>query len=184
MSENELKLEVDPVMVKKIQELAKMFPKEAYRSEGRAASIVARQILSSVKKLGGKQTGRLEPLSDLRVALRGSENPGGILSKNGKALCRVQRRSNGIYAGYISGVEKVLARWQDGGVSDNTTNARHMLHKVLGAKGFGDMEVPLQSVQNERSVVKPIAALANKDFPKWVMSNMTKMIEKKLSKFG
>ncbi len=179
-----LSIEHDPAIWAPLRKLAREFPREMYRAEGRAASIIARKIRASVRRLGNKDTGNLPALADLSTSLRPGRQPGGVLGENGSQLCRVQRRSGGIYAGYVAGVEGVFSRWQMGGFSMLDDHVRQAIHISLRRRGIAGYEVPQVAEQPPRPVVEPIARVAAQEFPRWVYSAMSKIVNKTLDRKG
>lgn len=164
--------------------LSAMFPKEVARAHGQAASTIVRKIRAAVRNAGNGDTGRLANLSNLRLALWPSRPFGGVLTSQAKSLCRVQRRDGAIYSGYVSSVEGIFSRWQQGGRQAITKSQRQQLHRMLTYGGNRDMEVPTMAVQPPRDVIEPIARAVGPLVPKWIKSAMTKLIKKTLEKKG
>jgi hypothetical protein len=164
--------------------MAKLFPKEVARAHGQAASIIARKIRAAVRNAGNQDTGPLAKLHELRLALHPSKPYGGILATQGKGLCRVQKRGDSIYSGYVSGVEGLFSRWQQGGRKSLDKRERQQLHRMLTYGGHRDMAVPTFTVQPKRDVIEPIARASGPEVPRWIMSAMTKLINKTLSRKG
>lgn len=176
-----LSIEMDPRTPAAFSQLSVQFPREMYRAHGQAASTVARKIRAAVRKLGNKDTGRLPGLSDLRNLIHPG-TPGGILGENANKLVAVQRRGGVLYAGYVSGIEGVFSRWQEGGDTPIPENARAWLHRRAAAAGARDMEVPETATQPARPVIAPIAEVTRTEFPAWVERAATKLIEKSLAR--
>lgn len=181
-----LDVEYDPRELKPFTAVARRFPRELYRAQGRAASIVARKFRSAVARGGNRDTGRLAPLSPLRLALRPSQPMGGVLGSEARSLVRVQRRSGAVYAGYISRVEGVFSRWQSGGRMAIGDRARSALYRKLHYLGVAAdaIEIGEMAVQPARPVTEPIAAVARREFPRWVLGNLNKMIDRTLTRKG
>jgi hypothetical protein len=164
--------------------MAKLFPKEVARAHRQVASTIVRKIRAAVRNAGNQDTGPLTKLHELRLALQPGRPYGGILATQGKSLCRVQKRDNALYSGYVSNVEGIFSRWQMGGRKALGKHERQQLHRMLTYGGHRDMEVPKYSVQPKRDVIEPIAKASGPEVPRWIMSAMTKLINKTLSRKG
>jgi len=180
----QLSIRPDPAALARLSSLSKTFPKEVQRAQLQAASIAVRKIRAAVRKMGNGDTGVLAPLSPLRLAVRPNTPPGGLLSTAASTLCRVQKRGSTLYAGYVSGVEGVFSRWQEGGSTPLNTRARQYLHKQLAYGGHSGVEVPETAEQPGRPVVAPIHRVASREYPRWVERAALKAIDKTLRKAG
>lgn len=179
-----LTVEMDPRTPKTMNQLARQFPREMRRAQGRAASIVARKMRSAMRRMGNKDTGKLEPLSELRLALHPDMPAGGKLATQATQLIKVQRRGGSIYVGFIPALDGVASRWQDGGSSPMTDRTRRALRIMLAHGARRDVQVPHVADQPQRHVIAPIAKVAAREYPRWVESAAAKLIDKTLTKAG
>ena len=181
----------DKQVKKAFEKAAKEFPKEMERAYMRAGSIITRKITKAVRETGSKDTGKFDPLSEIRNALNPGRESGGVLTilakgdKNigHKGICRVQKHGHDFYCGYITRVQPVFSRWQDGGnVGLDNTNARAVLHRRLGAVGRRDIIIPTGGTQPRRDVIGPITALASKNLSGWIIGALNNMLKKRLGR--
>lgn len=164
--------------------MAKMFPREVARAHRQVASTIVRKIRAAVRNGGNADTGALAKLSELRLTLFPARPMGGVLTTHASSLCRVQKRGDELYSGYVSGVEGLFSRWQQGGRQALNKYQRKQLHRMLTYGGHRDIEVPKQATQPKRDVIDPITKAVGPEVPKWIMSAMTKLINKTLDKKG
>lgn len=158
-------------------DISQKFPDDVHAAYRRAGSIISRKIQSAVTKLGTKDTGKFAQLSEIRNAMR-SDPPGGVLSRKG--VCKVQRRGNSYYCGYVSGLSEVFSSWQDGQVVDLANPIiRHHIHKMLGSMQRKDVVIPYSGNQPNRNVIEPITKIASEKLADWVISVLNKRFIKK-----
>ena len=166
------------VLHSKMTWVAASFPDETTKAVTQAASIIKRKMYKAVTELGSKDTGQFQPLSEMRGVLRGKKTPGGVLADS--RLLKVQRDGGEFYCGYPSRMTGVFSAWQESRNIDLTNNVmRHRLHEILHFIGRKDFEIPYSGYQPKRYVVDPLAALASRKMPKWVLGAMNKLFDKK-----
>lgn len=180
----ELRVSAQPEVLARLRVLAQTFPKELARAQYRAASIVVRKIRSAMRRGGNQDTGRLAPLSPLRLALRPATPMGGVLNTEASSLVRVQRRGGVVYAGFISDLDGVFSRWQMGGRVTLSKPARAHMHRMLRYGGMPRMEIPEEGEQPARPVIGPIARVAADEYPRWVEGAFYKQIHRTLGRAG
>ena len=165
----------------RLNDLARILPKEMEKAHLRAASIIPAKIRASVRSLNVPGGGRLPDLAPMSQALRSgaTHKPGGKLAD--KSVCRVWAQNAVLVAGWIDNVSDVAALWQDGHNTPITTRQRHYLHRQLGRIG-NRVEVPLVSNQPARPVIDPIAAMAKREIPNWVLGAFNAIVSRKLKK--
>lgn len=168
-------VDVDGV-VPKLDALGKRYPKQMRTAEKRAASVLASRIRNSVAKLN--VAGTQLPKRDVLTVLMHGKKSGGVLTTN-RALCRVMNVNGRVGAGYITNVEGVFRRWQDGGAKATTKGERHAMHIMLGRAGKGGIiPVPRETTQPARPVIAPLATALASEFPRWVLGAFSKLVDR------
>jgi hypothetical protein len=176
-----IKLEDPNGMMPRFREIARDFPKVVETAQLRAVRNFAVKIRSGVSKMDIAYVGKLPGLAPLTQAVHGKK-PGGVLATN-KNLCKVMNINGHLAAGYITSVDGVFGRWQEGGLIDLTSpKRRSFLHMQLRRAGAPDLEIPQAVVQPERMVVEPIARKFGPELPGWILSMIDKLLDKKLAR--
>jgi len=158
-------------------QLARQFPKEMRSANGRAANTVKRKMIAAMKAGGGKDIPSFAPMSILsndafhRYAVGGRlSDPSGIVSF---------KRGNDQIIGWVDGLAPTAALFQKELGRDTEKHERYLIHRS-GLSGISKQ--PSWYKRPARPVIAPLVHAVAPEYPKWVESAATKLIEKKLIK--
>ena len=166
-------------------EMRMLFPKEMRRAQKLAARNMAVKIGKAVAGGGDSDTGRLSPLSELRLKLDPKKPFGGVFKQRRASLFKTWQVGNVQYAGAITNVAPFFSRFQEGGNRDIPKASRHMMHKRLGGMyKQAAPDVPKVAIQPQRQVISPLVRYAEREYSRNVVGIFNKLVERKLGKVG
>lgn len=175
-----IKLEDPDNTMRRLAQISRDFPRVVERAQMRSVRILASKIGAGVRSLNMAGIGKLPKLDALTKSAHGKKS-GGVLATN-KSLCRVMNINGHLTAGYITSVDGVFGRWQEGGTIDLPPKSRRYLHIQLKRAGAPDLIIPGSVKQPERMVVDPIARKFGPELPRWIFSQINKMLDAKLKR--
>ena len=153
--------------------LAKAYPREMVRANGRAASIVKRKMRAELKRGGGKDIPSFAPLSTLSREVFHRTRLGGILSEP-HTIVSYKRGADQI-VGWVDGLEATGAAFQKELFRPTEAHERRYIHRAGASHVSGH---PATYYRPARPVIEPLMAACAPDYPKWFMGAAEKLIEK------
>ena len=172
----ELQINANMGQLAEWNKLAAMFPREARRAQGRAANTVKRKMIAAMKKGGGtKDVPRLAPKHAITIALTGDRPIGGLLAEPNRIVAF--RRGETQIVGWPNGLEKAGSRFQSGATRPMEDAERRYLYLRMAKKtGTRPAKISPIYMRPERPVVMPLGESVAKDYPRWMLSSLTKQV--------
>ena len=156
---------------RRLATLARAYPRETRRALARYGGLIRRRMAKGVKAGGG------EPLSELRNALHPGA-AGGPLS-NARSIKVAKPSRFAIVVDWVEPLRPYAARWQSGGdVGLGSSETRHAIHRILGARGARSVFVDPQGTQPGRPVSASVAAEVRREAPRVVLGMLKTILAK------
>lgn len=155
---------------RRLSAVATACPRETRKALSRYGGLLRKRMAKGVKSWAGASP------SELRNALHPGAAGGPLSSSRSIKIAKPSRFA--IVVGWIDALAPYAARWQDGGsVALGDPAVRHVLHRMLGARGMRHIFVDPAGTQPERPVVGPVRDDAAREAPR-VILGMVKSILK------